>query len=111
MPQPIYERAAGQREPPRATLGACDLTNDMGLLYGKIPGDLGADVIKIEPAEGDPARKSGPFHKDTPHPEKSLFCWYANPNKRGITLNLEAPDGRGTPKAPGQDGRLRHRVV
>ena len=33
-----------------------DLTGPLGFLCGKILGDLGADVIKIEPPCGDPAR-------------------------------------------------------
>jgi len=71
-----------------------DLTDEKGLLCGKILGDLGADVIKIERPGGDPARNIGPFYKDTPDPQKSLFWFYTNLNKRGITLNLETPDGR-----------------
>lgn len=71
-----------------------DLTNDKGFLCGRVLGDLGADVIKIEPSGGDPARRIGPFYKDIPHPEKSLFWFYANLNKRGITLNLELREGR-----------------
>ena len=45
-----------------------DLTNERGFLCGKILGDLGADVIKIEPPEGEPARHIGPFYEDVPHP-------------------------------------------
>ena len=71
-----------------------DLADEKGILCGKILGDLGADVIKLEPPGGDPARHNGPFYKDIPHPEKSLFWWYTNLNKRGITLNLETEDGR-----------------
>ena len=78
-------------------LGGCrvlDVTNERGLLCGKIPGDLGADVIKVEPPGGDPARSIGPFYKDIPDPQKSLFWFCTNLNKRGITLNLETADGR-----------------
>jgi len=71
-----------------------DLTDEKGLLCGKVLGDLGADVIKVERPGGDPARNAGPFYKDRPDPEKSLFWFYTNLNKRGITLNLETPDGR-----------------
>ncbi|MET0502176.1 MAG: CoA transferase [Candidatus Binatia bacterium] len=71
-----------------------DLTNELGFLCGKILGDLGADVIKIEPPGGDPARATGPFYKNQIDPEKSLFWFGFNNNKRGITLNLESPRGR-----------------
>ena len=71
-----------------------DLTDEKGPLCGKILGDLGADVIKVERPGGDPARDIGPFYKDRPDPEKSLFWFFTNLNKRGITLNLEAEDGR-----------------
>jgi crotonobetainyl-CoA:carnitine CoA-transferase CaiB-like acyl-CoA transferase len=71
-----------------------DLTDEKGLLCGKILGDMGADVIKIERPGGDPARNVGPFYKDIPHPEKSLFWFFTNTSKRGITLNLESSAGR-----------------
>lgn len=71
-----------------------DLTDEKGFFCAKILGDLGADVIKIEPPQGDPARNNGPFHKDIPHPDRSLFWFYTNLNKRGITLNIETADGR-----------------
>lgn len=71
-----------------------DLTTERGLLCGQILGDLGADVIKVEPPGGSPARQLGPFHHDQPHPDRSLFWWAYNRNKRGVTLNLDTEDGR-----------------
>ncbi|UCG66833.1 MAG: CoA transferase [Deltaproteobacteria bacterium] len=71
-----------------------DLTDEKGFLCGKILGDLGADVIKIERPGGDPARKIGPFYHDIPDPEKSLYWFAYNNNKRGITLSIETADGR-----------------
>src|ERR1035437_9075034 len=71
-----------------------DLTDEKGLLCGKILGDLGADVIKIEKPGGDPARNIGPFYHDDPDPEKSLFWFALNTSKRGITLNIETTDGQ-----------------
>ncbi len=71
-----------------------DLTDEKGLFCGKVLGDFGADVIKIERPGGDPARNIGPFYKDIPDPEKSLFWFATNTSKRGITLNIEFPDGQ-----------------
>lgn len=80
-----------------ALLGGCrvlDLTDEKGLLCGKVLGDYGADVIKVEKPGGDPARNIGPFYKDIPDPEKSLFWFASNTSKRGITLNIESADGQ-----------------
>lgn len=71
-----------------------DLTDESGVLCGKLLGDLGADVIKIERPGGDPARSRGPFLHDEIDPEKSLFWFAFNTSKRGITLNIETSDGQ-----------------
>ncbi len=71
-----------------------DLTDEKGSACGKILGDLGADVIKVEKPGGDPARRIGPFFQNKADPEKSLHWWAYNSSKRGITLNLENPEGR-----------------
>jgi len=71
-----------------------DLSEQGYMLCAKILGDLGADVIKIEPPGGSPSRSIGPFYKDIPEPEKSLFWFSFCNNKRSITLNLETSDGR-----------------
>jgi benzylsuccinate CoA-transferase BbsE subunit len=71
-----------------------DLTSNEELLCGKLLGDLGADVIKIERPGGDAARNTGPFYHDETDPEKSLFWFAFNTSKRGITLNIETADGR-----------------
>jgi crotonobetainyl-CoA:carnitine CoA-transferase CaiB-like acyl-CoA transferase len=73
---------------------ALDLTDDKGFLCGKILADLGADVIKVERPGGNPSRRIGPFWADIPDPEKSLYWFAYNSNKRGITLNIETEDGR-----------------
>jgi len=71
-----------------------DLTDEKGFLCGKLLGDLGADVIKIERPGGDPARSIGPFYNDEVDPEKSLFWFAFNTSKRGITLDIESTDGQ-----------------
>jgi crotonobetainyl-CoA:carnitine CoA-transferase CaiB-like acyl-CoA transferase len=73
---------------------ALDLTDEKGFLCGKILADLGVDVIKIEKPGGDPSRRMGPFWHDNASPEKSLYWFAYNSNKRAITLNLETVDGR-----------------
>jgi len=71
-----------------------DLTDEKGLYCGQLLGSLGADVIKIEKPGGDPARNISPFFHDVPDPERSLFWFALNTNKRGVTLNIETNDGR-----------------
>ena len=73
---------------------ALDLTDENGFLCGKILADLGVDVIKVEPPGGDPSRQRGPFWADSPHPEKSLYWFAYNSNKRGVSLNIEAQKGQ-----------------
>ncbi len=73
---------------------ALDLTDDKGFLCGKTLADLGVDVIKIERPGGDPSRKIGGFWHDMPVPEKSLYWFAYNSNKRGITLDIESTEGR-----------------
>jgi len=72
-----------------------DLTDEKGLLCSRILADMGADVIKIEKPGGDEARSIGPFFHDIPQPEKSLFWFFYNLNKRGITLDIRTSDGQG----------------
>jgi len=84
------EKQAGFLSPYRIL----DLTDELGFLCGKVLGDLGADVIKVERPGGDPARKIGPFFRNQSDPEKSLYWFGFNNNKRGITLNLESARGR-----------------
>src|SRR5581483_4017027 len=79
---------------PLAPYRVLDLTTEFGHLCGRLLADLGADVLKVEPPGGDPARALAPFYDDLPGPERSLPWWAYNTNKRSITLNLETPAGR-----------------
>ena len=71
-----------------------DLTDEKGVLCGKILADLGAEVIKVEKPGGDPARSIGPFYHDIPDSEKSLFWFAFNTGKKSITLNIASIEGR-----------------
>lgn len=73
-----------------------DLTDEKGELASMVLGDLGADVIKVEPPSGSPSRAMGPFLDDAPEMERSLQNFAFNRNKRGISLDLEAEAGRKT---------------
>ena len=59
-----------------------------GALCAKAFGDLEADVIKVEPREGDQLRRFGPFRGDEPDIEASGRFIYLNANKRGVVLDL-----------------------
>ena len=71
-----------------------DLTDEKGYACGKVLSDLGAEVIKVEPPGGDLGRSRGPFFHDIPDPEKSLYWFAFNTNKKGITLDIQTLDGR-----------------
>jgi len=76
-----------------AGLRVLDLSDHKGALCGRLLADMGADVIKLEPPGGDAARRIGPFLNDLPHPDRSLFFWFYNLNKRSLTLDLECSRG------------------
>ena len=65
-----------------------------GAFAAKALADLGADVLKVEPPEGDPARRAGPFPGGVPHPERSGQFLSLNANKRGVTLDIDDALGR-----------------
>jgi crotonobetainyl-CoA:carnitine CoA-transferase CaiB-like acyl-CoA transferase len=88
------EKAASPHPGPLAGLRVLELADEKGQFCGKLMADLGADVVKIEPPGGQNTRSVGPFLDDIPHRERSLSFWHYNTSKRGVTLNLDLPDGR-----------------
>ena len=61
---------------------------------GKLLGDMGARVIKVEPPGGDPARRVGPFKDDRPDLDQSLYFWTYHTSKESITLDIGRGGGR-----------------
>jgi crotonobetainyl-CoA:carnitine CoA-transferase CaiB-like acyl-CoA transferase len=62
----------------------------LGPWAAQMLGDLGADVVKVEPPEGDTTRKLGPAR----NPDMASFYLACNRNKRSIVLDLKQPAGR-----------------
>ena len=69
-------------------------TGVAGPFCSKMFADFGADVIKVEPPDGDDSRALGPFPDNRPDPESSGMFIYLNRNKRGVTLDIESERGR-----------------
>lgn len=76
---------------PLAGFRVIDLTvNVLGPLATQALGDMGADVIKVEPPEGDPMRHIGPARS----PGIGSLFLSANRNKASIVLDLKQPAAR-----------------
>ncbi|WP_028936358.1 CaiB/BaiF CoA transferase family protein [Pseudonocardia spinosispora] len=80
---------------PLAGVRVLDLTRALaGPFVTMLLADLGADVIKVEPPEGDITRAQGPFHpSDELHAYGGYFA-SINRNKRGVVLDLRTEAGR-----------------
>jgi crotonobetainyl-CoA:carnitine CoA-transferase CaiB-like acyl-CoA transferase len=71
-----------------------DLTTEKAFIAGRALSDFGAEVIKIEPPGGDPARFHGLFYKDQVDPEKNLNWMALNANKKSVTLDITTVQGQ-----------------
>ena len=71
-----------------------DLSEGGHNLCGRLLGDMGAKVIRIEPPGGSQTRLRGPFTPDSNGNDKSLYWAAYNSNKKGISLSLDTEAGR-----------------
>ena len=70
--------------PPLSGVRVLEITNVIaGPTAGKLLADLGADVIKLEPLNGEISRE---IARD--------YFYYLNSNKRGLSVDTRAPQGR-----------------
>lgn len=77
--------------PPLTGLKVLDLSQVVGGPYcAMLLGDMGAEVIKIEPLEGDTSRQFGPPFQGG---ESTVFL-SVNRNKRGMTLDFAQEEGQ-----------------
>jgi crotonobetainyl-CoA:carnitine CoA-transferase CaiB-like acyl-CoA transferase len=77
---------------PLAGVRVVDITvNVLGPVATQILGDMGADVIKVEPPTGDPNRQTGPRRNEG----MAAMHLNVNRNKRSVTLDLKSEAGRG----------------
>ena len=71
-------------EPPLKGVGVMEITNVIaGPSAGKLLSELGADVVKVEPLEGDFSR-----------PAAGEYFYYLNLNKRSVSVNARTPEGK-----------------
>ena len=73
-----------------ATVRVLELADELGEYAGKVLAGLGADVVKVEPPEGESTRRYGPFLADEQDPDRSLCFWHYNFGKRAVTLDLDS---------------------
>ena len=71
-----------------------DLTTEIGQYAGRAFAEMGAEVIKVEPPQGDSVRRIGPFVRDEARPDRSLLWFVLNASKKGVTCDLTHPEGR-----------------
>lgn len=88
MPSP--DNAANDAQEPLAGIRVLDLTRALaGPFCTMILGDLGADVIKVEPTpDGEMIRAWGPFDGGI-----SVYYLSVNRNKRSLALDFRNPEG------------------
>src|SRR5271154_529554 len=73
-----------------AGLRVIEIADERAEYTGLLLAGLGAEVVKVEPPEGNPTRRIGPFLNDNPGPERSLFFWNYNRGKKSVVLDIQS---------------------
>jgi crotonobetainyl-CoA:carnitine CoA-transferase CaiB-like acyl-CoA transferase len=75
-----------------AGLRVIEIADERAEYVGLLLAGLGAEIVKIEPPEGNATRRLGPFLDDRSGGERSLYFWNYNRGKKSVVLDLgEAP--------------------
>ena len=77
-----------------AGMRVIEIADERAEYTGLLLAGLGAEVVKVEPPEGNATRRIGPFLEDQPGLERSLFFWNYNRNKKSVVLDLRTPPAR-----------------
>ena len=91
MPEQAQPRAT-EDSPRTKALGALrvlDLTDERAIYGAKLMADLGADVVRPVPPDGDPLRLRGPHAGDD-----SLWYAFFASNRTTVTLDSATAEGR-----------------
>jgi crotonobetainyl-CoA:carnitine CoA-transferase CaiB-like acyl-CoA transferase len=92
--QEFFREASHQRRGPLESVRVLEATTTWaGPMCGCVLADVGADVVQVEDAAGEVARRSPPFLPGT-DPPLSFMHATVNRNKRSLSLDLRAPAGR-----------------
>ncbi|GGO75077.1 CaiB/BaiF CoA-transferase family protein [Nocardioides deserti] len=78
-------------------LKVLDLTDERGLLCGRLLADLGADVVQVEPLGGSAARQATPLVRpaDPGEANEVSLAWETfGANRRGVALDLDTAPGQ-----------------
>jgi crotonobetainyl-CoA:carnitine CoA-transferase CaiB-like acyl-CoA transferase len=88
--------SAGSRSMPGCLddIRVVEVGDQRGEYCGMLLAGQGANVIKVEPPQGSPSRRIGPFYQDIRDPDRSLLFWNYNRAKRSVLIDLKLPEQR-----------------
>jgi crotonobetainyl-CoA:carnitine CoA-transferase CaiB-like acyl-CoA transferase len=70
-----------------------DLTDERGIYGAKLLADLGADVVRPEPVDGDPLRRRGPHRDEAADGSTSLWHAFFASNRRFFSVDPLTDEG------------------
>ncbi|MDA3039038.1 MAG: CoA transferase [Actinomycetota bacterium] len=105
----MYDSESRRKQPLHGVRVIELATGVAGCYVGKLLADLGADVVKVEPPDGDIVRRWGPFPGEDPAVEvreQGALHLHLNTNKRSVVVDLGADDDRALVAALASDADI-----